>query len=82
MANTSSRKRPGATRVADMTTGELREMIEPCVESKLIEMLRDPDVGLELRPELAESLERQEQQFAAGARGKPLGEVVKRLALD
>lgn len=83
MASTTlSRKRQRTTKVADMTAEELRKMIESSVEHKLIEMFRDPDEGLELRPEIAESLLRQEREFAEGKRGKPLAEVAKRLGLD
>jgi hypothetical protein len=32
--------------VAQMTKGELREMIEASVERKLLELLGDPDEGL------------------------------------
>ena len=83
MASTITRKHHRAvTKVADMTTTELQKMIESSVERKLIEMFRDPDAGLELRPEIAEGLLRQEREFAAGKRGKPLAEVAKRLGLD
>ena len=83
MASTATRKRPrAATKVGDMTTAELEKMIESSVERKLIEMFRDPDAGLELRPEFAEGLFRQEREFAAGKRGKPLAQVTKRLGLD
>jgi hypothetical protein len=83
MASTITRKRHRAvTKVADMTTAELQKMIESSVERKLIEMFRDPDAGLELRPEIAAGLVRQEREFAAGKRGKPLAEVAKQLRLD
>lgn len=83
MASTVTRKRPrAATKVADMTPAELEKMIESSIERKLIEMFRDPDEGLELRPEIAESLLRQEREYAAGKRGKPLTQVAKRLGLD
>jgi len=73
MASPITRKRArAAARVADMTPAELQRMIESSVERKLIEMFRDPDAGLELRPEIAEGLLRQEREFAAGKRGKPL----------
>ncbi len=82
MASTVTRKRRRTTKVADMTTDELREMIESSVERKLVELLADPDAGLELHPEIAESLQRQETEYAQGKRGKSLEEVAKRLGLD
>ena len=82
MAHSVTRKRPRAVRVADMTPAELEKMIESSVERKLIELFRDPDEGLELRPEIAEGLLRQEREYAAGKRGKPLAQVVKELGLD
>ncbi len=82
MASTLSRKRPRATRVAEMTMDELRQMIESSVEHKVRQMFRDPDAGLELRPEIMASLLRQEREFSAGKRGKPLAQVARRLGLD
>jgi DNA-binding GntR family transcriptional regulator len=82
MASTETRKRRRTAKVADMTTDELREMIESSVERTLVELLADPDSGLELRPEIAESLRRQEKEYAQGKRGKSLEQVAKRLGLD
>ncbi len=82
MASTITRKRRRTTKVADMTTDELREMIESSVERKLVELMADPDAGLQLRPEITESLQRQEIEYAQGKRGKPLEQVAKRLGLD
>jgi hypothetical protein len=36
-----------ATKVSEMTTTELKEMIEMIIEQKLIELLGDPDEGRE-----------------------------------
>ncbi len=82
MASTVTKKRRRTAKVADMTTDELREMIESSVERKLVELLPDPDAGLELHPEIAETLRRQETEYAQGKRGKSLEEVAKRLGLD
>ncbi len=81
MASTLKQKRPRTIKVADMTTEELQKMIESSVEHKLIQMFKDPDAGLELQPEIAESLLRQEKEFAEGKRGKPFEEVVAQLGL-
>jgi hypothetical protein len=75
-----------ANTVARMTKEELREMIEAVVETaveqKLLEILGDPDEGLEVRKQLQKRLLRQRQAVAAGERGQPLEEVVRRLGLE
>ncbi|MBI5651858.1 MAG: hypothetical protein HZC40_15690 [Chloroflexi bacterium] len=87
MASALSRKRARATarpesRVGDMTRAELRKMIEASVQRTLDKYLNDPDAGLELRPEMIESIQRQRAEYAAGKRGTPLDQVAKRLGLD
>ena len=43
-------------KVVDLTVEELRRIVEEAVERIVLEMLVDPDAGLEIRPEFAESL--------------------------
>ncbi len=38
-----------ATRVADMSVDELKSLIQETVTQTLLDLFRDPDVGLELR---------------------------------
>jgi hypothetical protein len=68
-------------RVGDLTVAELRELMHTVVEEVLEErlgMLTDPDEGLELRPEVVQSLE----AFLAGnQRGKKADEVFESLGL-
>jgi hypothetical protein len=71
-----------ASKVAELTTDELREIIESSIERKLTEMFGDPDSGLEIHGSLCEQLARQEEDFRNGKRGKPLKDVIKRLELD
>jgi len=59
-------------KVADMTAGELQTMIETLIDRKMSEWIGDPDVGLDLRPEIIASIERQRQEYVAGVRGKSL----------
>ena len=72
MASTITRKRVRSNprrrepRVGDMTHTELRDMLI----DTLSELLSDPDAGLELRPEIVESIKRQRAEYAAGKRGK------------
>ena len=56
--------------VAQMTRGELREMIETIVEHKLLELLGDPDEGLPIRKAIRDRLLRQQQAVASGERGE------------
>jgi len=67
---------PMTTTVAQMTQDELREMIESLIEQKMVELLGDPDEGLEIREALRTRLLRQREAAAAGERGEPLEDVV------
>jgi hypothetical protein len=71
-----------ATKVSEMTTTELKEMIEMIIEQKLIELLGDPDEGLSLRKSVRERLLRQKRAVAEGERGVPLEEVVRQLRVE
>lgn len=87
MASTISRKRAravprqNAPRLSDLTLDEFRAILESVMDRKMAEWL-DPDAGLELRPEIIASIERQRKEYAAGKRGKSLDEVAARLGLD
>jgi len=81
MASTMTRKRRRSPKVADLTVDEFREMVTDIIDTRLSEWA-DPDAGLELRPEIVESIQRQRAEYAAGKRGKSLEEVSKRLGLD
>jgi hypothetical protein len=71
-----------ASTVAEMTKEELKEMIEASVEQKLLEILGDPDEGLEIRKSVRDRLLRQRAAVAAGERGQPLDDVVRQLSLE
>jgi hypothetical protein len=66
-----------------MTQSELMEMLEAVVETtveeKLLEILGDPDEGLELREAVQDRLIRQRQAVAKGRYGQPLEDVVREL---
>ncbi len=68
--------------VAQMSKDELKQMIEVAVEEKLLELLGDPDEGLEIRRSVRERLLRQKKVVAEGERGEPFEDVVRRLGLD
>lgn len=65
-----------------MTKRELREMTETLIEQKLLELLGDPDEGLEIRKSVRDRLLRQRKAVAAGERGKPFEDVVHQLGLE
>lgn len=71
-----------AVSVAEMSRDELREMIEVTLEQKLLELLGDPDEGLEIRKSVRERLLRQQKAVAAGERGEPFEDVARRLGLE
>ncbi len=71
--------------IAEMSSDELRRMIEVIVEKavrkELRALLEDADYGLEVREELADRLKRQSEQVRNGERGKPFDEVLEELDL-
>jgi hypothetical protein len=72
--------------VAEMTPLELKEMLEGVVEytveRKLLEILGDPDEGLEIRENVRNRLLRQRQTVASGDHGRPIEDLVEELGLD
>jgi len=68
--------------VAQMSKDELKEIIAKTVEQKLLEMLGDPDEGLEIRKSVRARLLAQKRAVASGKRGQSLDTVVKRLGLQ
>jgi hypothetical protein len=68
--------------VAQMSREELKEIIAVTVEEKLLEMLGDPDEGLEIRKSVRERLLHQKKAVAAGERGEPFEDVARRLGLE
>ena len=71
-----------ATTIAQMTREEFREMIESSVEHKLLELLGDPDEGLEIKRAVRTRLLRQQKAVAAGERGRTLKDAARELGLD
>lgn len=69
-------------RVAELTVDEFKQVIEASVEQKLLEMLGDPDEGLELRNEVKARLRRSLQAQERGTRGIPAKEVAAELGLE
>ena len=70
-----------STTIAQMTKEELQEMLEATIEQKLLEMLGDPDEGLELRDDIRERLLRQKKAVSAGERGQSFDDLAQHLEL-
>jgi len=70
-----------AKTVAEMTAGELKDMMGELIEEKLLQILGDPDEGLEIHESLRSRLRAQQQEVAAGARGEAFEDVARRLGL-
>jgi hypothetical protein len=72
-----------AETIARMTPSEFKEMLETVVEATvertLLEMLGDPDEGLEIRSDVRKRLLRQRQDVAAGQYGQRLEDVVRQM---
>jgi len=67
-----------ATKIAKMSKDELRGMIEVIIEQKLMELLGDPDERLSIRKRVRDRLLRQKQSVAAGERGEPFKNVIRK----
>jgi len=68
--------------VKDLSIEELRLLVQDAVEQALLELLEDPDRGLELRGEIRDKLSRSLVAVASGQRGLPAADVAKELGLD
>jgi len=72
--------------ISQMTQEEFKEMLETVVEKtverKLLEILGDPDEGLEIRSEVQDRLLRQRQEVASGQQGRLFQDVVQELGLE
>ena len=71
-----------SVRVAELTVDEFKQVIEATVEQKLLEMLGDPDEGLELREEVKARLRRSLRAEEGGARGIPAEDAAAQLGLE
>ena len=68
-------------KVADLTVDEFRALVRESVTQTLLEVLGDPDRGLELRDDLAKELERSLRTVESGGKTVPAGEIAARLGL-
>ena len=70
-----------ATKVADMTIDDIRELVQEVVLETLSEIIGDPDEGLELRGDFAEELKQSLANVEAGGKMVPAQTVAERLGL-
>jgi hypothetical protein len=69
-------------KVKDLTVEELKELIEQTVEQTLLELLGDPDKGLEVHDEVKDRLRRSVARERRGVPGIPAEEVAKKLKIE
>jgi hypothetical protein len=65
--------------VTQITIEELKALISETVKETLLETLRDPDVGLQLRPEFEARLRESQAYVEGGGDLIPFDEMVHRL---
>ena len=70
-----------ANTVAEMTKDELIDVMEEFIERKLLEIIGDPDEGLEIRESVRERLLRQKATVDAGERGTPLQDLLPNMKM-
>jgi hypothetical protein len=57
-------------------------VVEATVERTLVEMLGDPDEGLEIRDDVRKRLLRQREDVTAGQQGQPLDDALGQMGLQ
>ncbi len=78
---TPSKVSTDATKVADLTIDEFRELVHEVVIQTLSEMMIDPDEGLELRDDFVEEMKQSIADVKAGGKTVPAQKVAERLGL-
>jgi hypothetical protein len=68
--------------VKDMTTEELKLLIQETVTETIQTLLVDPDAGMQIKPEVEQQLLRSLERTQAGERGIPAEEVARKLGLN
>ena len=70
-----------ANTVAQMTKDELIAVMEELIERKFLEIIGDPDEGLEIRESVRQRLLRQKAAVEAGERGIPLQDILPKMQM-
>ena len=71
-----------ATRVSDLSVGELKTLIQESVKQTIMELFRDPDAGLELREDFRDMLQRSLRTVQAGSETLSAESVAAKLGLS
>lgn len=69
-------------KVKDLSKEELKALVHEAVEEALLELLGDPDQGLELREEINERLKRSLARSQQGLQGMTAAEVAEKAGLN
>lgn len=70
-----------ATRVKDLSSDELKALIQEAVEQALLELLGDPDQGLVVREAVRERLKDSLERTRRGEHGMPAQDAARRAGL-
>ena len=69
-------------KIKELTTEQLKVLIQEAVEEKLEEMFGDPDRGLELRDDVKKKLRKSLKAMKSGEKGISIDEVAKKIGLN
>ena len=69
-------------KIRDLTTEQLKTLIQEAVEEKLREMLSDPDEGLELRDEVKQRLLDSLAAVERGEKGVPIAQAAEEVGVE
>ena len=78
---TTSNVSTGATKVADLTIDEFRELVQEVVIQTLSKIMDDPDEGLKLRDDFAEELKQSLANMEAGGKTVPMQKIAEGLGV-
>jgi len=68
--------------VLQITTEDLRKLVDELVEVKLATIFRNPEDDLEFTDELQEIIAHQDERIKNGDRGEPMADVIERLGIN
>jgi len=69
-------------KIKDLTTEQLKFLVQEAVEEKIEEMLGDPESGLKLREEVKEKLSASLAAMQSGERGTAIEQVASEAGLN
>lgn len=68
--------------VIEVTTDDLRNLVDDLVEEKLLSFFGDPEADMEIRDELKTRLLRQRREMQKGENGHSFIDAMEKLGLD